>query len=198
MSIVGFVFNDTRVSGFRIPFHVNFEEVNLRFYVRRRTRDEVRRGVVFIKEIVPKTAIALVARLAYNENYVAMTMKHRHALWKGRSGQGIEVEYSWRSRGRWNNLGLKAAGEPEMIAPGSEQEFIAEHYWGYSVQRDGGTVEYRVEHPRWRAWRAGECWFDCDIEGIYGPEFRDSLTATPCSAFLAEGSEVTVFKGARL
>jgi uncharacterized protein YqjF (DUF2071 family) len=32
--MVGFVFKDTRVLGIKWPFHVNFEEVNLRFYVR--------------------------------------------------------------------------------------------------------------------------------------------------------------------
>ena len=62
VSLVGFMFLDTRVMDFLIPFHVNFEEVNLRFYVKRETRTEIRRGVVFIKEIVPRGAIAWVAR----------------------------------------------------------------------------------------------------------------------------------------
>ena len=67
ISVVGFKFQHTRVLGVPIPFHVNFEEVNLRFYVRRETNGAVRRGVTFIRELVPRAAIAGVAKLAYNE-----------------------------------------------------------------------------------------------------------------------------------
>src|SRR5450432_2463378 len=61
VSLVGFMFNNTRIPGMKIPFHVNFEEVNLRFYVRYKDNGEWKRGVVFIKEIVPKLAISYVA-----------------------------------------------------------------------------------------------------------------------------------------
>src|SRR5689334_1903898 len=74
LSIVGFQFVDTHVLGIAIPFHRNFVEVNLRFYVRRVVGDEVRRGVVFIKELVPRRALAWVANLVYNENYQALAM----------------------------------------------------------------------------------------------------------------------------
>ena len=57
VSLIGFRFENTKVLGMKIPWHVNFEEVNLRFYVRRKATDGWRRGVVFIKEIVPKAAI---------------------------------------------------------------------------------------------------------------------------------------------
>jgi uncharacterized protein YqjF (DUF2071 family) len=58
VSLVGFRFLKTRVLGLPVPFHTNFDEVNLRFYVRRRIAGDVRRGVVFIREIVPRWAIA--------------------------------------------------------------------------------------------------------------------------------------------
>ncbi|HTO08358.1 MAG TPA: DUF2071 domain-containing protein, partial [Myxococcota bacterium] len=76
VSVVGFRFLRTRVLGVPVPYHVDFDEVNLRFYVRRKSGADWRRGVVFVKEIVPRRAIALVARVAYAENYVAHPMRH--------------------------------------------------------------------------------------------------------------------------
>src|SRR5262245_60741200 len=81
VSLVGFRVLRTRVLGVPVLFHRSsigkgisrtswgsFEEVNLRFYVRRRAPEGWRRGVVFVKEIVPKAAVAAVARWVYNEN----------------------------------------------------------------------------------------------------------------------------------
>ena len=189
VSVVGFLFLDTTVLGLAIPFHRNFEEVNLRFYVRRNAADGWRRGVVFLKEIVPRAAIAFVARTLYNENYVALPMSHR---------SDRAVSYGWRFAGREMSLSLVADGPPLEMPAGSHEEFIAEHYWGYSAQRDGGTVEYKVEHPRWRIARASEARLDCDAARLYGPQFAECLGRPPSSAFLAEGSAVTVFKGVRL
>src|SRR5689334_18932004 len=146
VSMVGFMFLETRVLGLKIPFHVRFEEVNLRFYVRRNTADGWRRGVVFIKEIVPRRAIAIGARLLYNENYIARPMRHRVELDESTVERGV-VEYGWRTADGWNRLRAVTAGPARPLLDGSEAEFITEHYWGYAGQRDGGTVEYQVEHP---------------------------------------------------
>ncbi|MBO0720401.1 MAG: DUF2071 domain-containing protein [Blastocatellia bacterium] len=194
LSIVGFLFEKTRVYGAAIPFHSNFEEINLRFYVRYRAAEGWRRGVVFIKEIVPRRAIATVARLLYNENYAACRMKHRIE----RIGSAMTVEYGWREFAGWNRLILTATGAAQLPAPDSEEEFITEHYWGYSAQRDGGCLEYRVEHPPWRVWQASDVKFECDIERVYGREFMEYLQAKPRSAFLAEGSPVAVRRGVRI
>ena len=200
-SVVGFLFLDTRVRGIAIPGHRNFEEVNLRFYVRRKAADGWRRGVVFVKEIVPRLAIAGTARLLYGEKYVALPM--RHALIGDPDGGdpargGMYVTYGWRFRGRWNGIGAVVEGSPQEAAPGSEEEFITEHYWGYSSLRGGGCVEYRVEHSRWRVWHLLRPVLDCDVAGLYGPSFAGPLAGEPSSAFLADGSEVTVYKGCRL
>ena len=193
-SMVGFLFLDTRVLGLPIPLHRDFEEVNLRFYVRRRNpAGGWRRGVVFVKEIVPRPAIAWTARLLYGEKYVALPM--RHQIVAPQPGSPIAVQYGWRHKGQWQRLGLRPAGAAQPIVPGSEEEFITEHYWGYAIGRGGQTVEYQVEHPRWRVWRAAESWLDCDVATLYGPQFAESLSAPPSSAFLADGSEVTVRKG---
>ncbi len=197
VSMVGFLFLRTRVKGIPIPFHINFEEINLRFYVRRETAEEVRRGVVFVKEIVPQKAIAWVARRFYNENYVAMPTGHLVRLPEGEQGTG-EVGYEWRSGNRWNRLSAKIAGAPALAPTDSEEEFITEHYWGYARQPDNSTVEYQVEHPRWNVWGATDSTFDCDIPALYGSEFGEYLSAAPHSAFVADGSAIIVRKGTRL
>jgi len=197
VSMVGFRFLETRVFGVPIPFHVNFDEVNLRFYVRRAAADGVRRGVVFVREIVPRRAIAWVARTVYGENYVALPMSHELAIpaSDGRSGRAM---YAWRTRERWNRIAVEFEGVPVLPAPGSEEEFITEHYWGYARQPGASTIEYRVEHPQWRAWRATSADLDCDVATFYGREFASALRGPPSSAFIAEGSAVTVGRGVRL
>jgi uncharacterized protein len=195
VSIVAFLFLDARVGGISIPFHRNFEEVNLRFYVRRKVNDGWRRGVVFIKEIVPKKAIAFVAGKFYNENYVALPMSHRI----DKVGEEVHsVTYAWRFNQRENILKLAVQGPAQPLVDGSVQEFITEHYWGYAKQRDGSTMEYRVEHPRWRVWEAKNMEFDCQVADLYGERLGQFLSQPPASGFLADGSEVKVCHGIRL
>ncbi|MDB6066721.1 MAG: hypothetical protein JWR26_2929 [Pedosphaera sp.] len=191
VSMVGFLFLKTKVRGMAIPFHQNFEEINLRFYVKRLGADGWQRGVVFIKEIVPRFAIATIARLFYNENYIAMPTKHTLET----SVEGLMAEYAWRFKGRWNRLMVKTAGSAGLVEAGSLEEFITEHYWGYAVQKNGGCVEYKVEHPPWLIWQTREVVFDCDVEGLYGGQFAEFLRTKPSSAFLAEGSPVMVYRG---
>lgn len=197
LSVVGFLFLNTRVMGVPIPFHRHFEEVNLRFYVRRKTDDGWRRGVVFVKEIVPRMAVALVARALYNENYVALPMEHEVVRATEEPHRIASVSYRWRLGGRPNHLSLSVGCAPHPLAAGSEEEFIAEHYWGYSVQRNGGTSEYNVQHPQWRVAVATHAELDCDVGRVYGGAFVESLRAKPVSAFLADGSEVAVSHGVR-
>jgi uncharacterized protein len=194
VSIVGFMFLNTRILGLPIPGHINFEELNLRFYVRRKGPEGWRRGVVFIKELVPRWAIATTARLAYNENYVSLPMRH-HIV---RGEMETAVSYQWRWQKAWHSVQIETHGQPQPLHPGSQEEFITEHYWGYARQRDGGTVEYQVEHPPWNVWQATSYQFDCDVASLYGPTFAPVLQAPPASAFLADGSAVTVRQGVRI
>jgi hypothetical protein len=197
VSVVGFRFLETRVLGLPIPWHRDFSEVNLRFYVRRSDGGVTKRGVVFVREIVPRRAIAWVANVLYDERYLAMPMRFRELAQE----QGRRIEYAWRWRGRTHRLAVRVAtadGEPELPASGSEEEFITEHYWGYVAQRDGSTLEYQVEHPRWRVWPAREGRLDADVEALYGQGFASYLAQPPTSAFVAEGSEVRVRRGVRL
>lgn len=195
MSVVGFLFLRTRLLGVPIPLHRDFEEVNLRFYVRRRAEDGWRRGVVFIKELVPRFAIALVARTLYHEPYLALPMSHRL---ERTDGVVRRVEYSWRFHGQRHAIRLATQDAPQPLREGSEAEFITEHYWGYNRQPEGSTLEYRVEHPRWRVHEVCEATLECDVAALYGEQFAESLRGRPSSVFLAEGSPISVYRGVRL
>jgi len=195
-SVVGFRFLDTRVLGVPVPFHRNFEEVNLRFYVRQKSAEGWRRGVAFVKEIVPRAAIAFVARTLYDEKYVALPMDHR--VEHGPGGQVESVEYGWRLGGRRHSLSLRTTGEFLAPAEGSQEQFIAEHYWGYTARRDGGTSAYEVRHPPWRVVAAAQSRLDCDVARLYGERLAEALRVPPASAFLADGSEVSVSRGVGL
>jgi len=201
VSIVGFLFLNTRVFGVPIPFHRNFEEVNLRFYVGRESEEGWRRGVVFVSELVPRAAIAAVARLAYGEKYRALPMSHEFEFEPSDSRESKDLRsaaYTWRLEGQEHALRFRAAGPPEQIPDGGLEEFITEHYYGYAARKGGGTTEYRVAHPRWRVARASEVSFDADVAALYGEVFVPALSEPPASAFLADGSPVEVYTGARL
>ena len=197
VSLVGFLFLKTRIFGVAIPWHRDFEEVNLRFYVRRRTSDGWQRAVVFVKEIVPRRAIALTARALYGEQYIALPMDH-HIEENVALGMPCGVSYSWWLRGRENRIAISVNDGFCEVAEGSDVEFITEHYWGYARRREGRTTEYRVEHPRWRVRLAIDSQVDCDVTALYGDQFVDFLRRPPASAFLAEGSAVSVFRGTTL
>jgi len=187
LSVVGFLFLDTRLLGLPIPLHRDFEEVNLRFYVRRKSADTWRRGVVFIRELVPKRAIATIARTFYGEPYLAVPMKHEIEHVDLR----VKVAYSWRRGSKWESLEMSASGEPQSIPAGSHAEFITEHYWGYTSLRNG-CGEYRVEHPRWKIWNASHFELNADIATLYGQQLAEALNQPPRSAFIADGSPITI------
>jgi uncharacterized protein YqjF (DUF2071 family) len=193
-SLVGFLFDRTRVLGLAIPLHQRFEEVNLRFYVRYNDAGEWKRGVVFVSEIVPKRAITWVANGLYGERYAAMPMRH---LWE----EGPEQQryrYEWRHAGHWNHLEVTTQGAPQPLLEGSEEQFIAEHYWGYARRGTKGTTEYEVVHPSWELRPVVRYQIDCDAAALYGEAFADPLSESPSSVFLAIGSEVAVKAGQRL
>jgi uncharacterized protein len=192
VSLVGFMFLNTRIKGVLIPFHTDFEEVNLRFYVRYKDNGEWKRGVVFMKEIVPKPALTFVANTIYKEHYETMPMDHS---WATRGGL-LHVEYKWKKQ-YWNTFRVVADSKPRDIGNGSEEEFITEHYWGYTKVGEN-TSEYGVEHPRWQVYPTQEYSIDVDFGGVYGQEFGFLKTEVPKSVFLAEGSEVVVKEGRRI
>lgn len=188
MSLVGFMFKNTRLLGIPIPFHRDFEEVNLRFYVRYAEKGAWKRGVVFIKEIVPKPALTFVANQVYKEHYQTMKMSH---TWELKPDQ-LLVEYAWKLRNKTNRFRIYGSSNPIEIAENSATEFITEHYWGYTKVDDKSTFEYEVLHPRWHAYEVSDYEIDVDFEEVYGNDFKMLSKQTPSSVMLAEGSEIVV------
>ena len=190
VSLVAFMFLETRVLKIPVPFHVNFEEVNLRFYVKRETAEESRRGVVFVKEIVPRFAIAFVARTFYGEPYEAWKMNHSKA--------GNSLSYGWQKNDFQCDVKVETGANIGVPAENSEAEFIIEHYWGYTKRGGKRTDEYRVEHPKWELFDVENYEINADFGKLYGAEFAFLNDQKPHSIFMAKGSGVSVYKGSQL
>ena len=190
VSLVGFMFLDTRVLGIPIPFHVNFEEVNLRFYVKRDAGNEFRRGVVFVKEIVPRWAIAAVARTLYGEPYECWRM--------GNDRSHNRAAYTWHRHGVNNDIVVMLGSELGVPDSASHGEFIIEHYWGYTKRGEQQTDEYKVEHPKWSLREVTTSEIDVDFGQVYGTEFGFLTDSEPYSILFAKGSEISVYKGEQI
>jgi uncharacterized protein YqjF (DUF2071 family) len=195
VSLVGFLFDRVRVKGLPIPFHMRFEEINLRFYVLRRLKDgSIRRGVVFVREFVPRSAIAVVARKIYEESYEVLPTSHSIK----RVGNSLDVRYSWLFRRKWQTLSVEAFPVAQPLAPESEEAFIFEHYWGYTRRTRGGTSEYEVRHPSWEIYPVVRHRIYVDFGAVFGADFAALNRQPPSSVLLAEGSAISVLSGTRL
>jgi uncharacterized protein len=188
VSLVGFMFKNTKILGIKVPFHIDFEEVNLRFYVKRFENGEWKRGVVFIKEIVPKPAITFIANTLYNEHYQTNKMKH-YSTEKQTSSIFV---YQWKNDKQWNSIELETKSKPIEIELNSEAEFITEHYFGYTSYNQKTTFEYEVTHPRWKQLAVINYKIDVNFENNYGKDFAILDESKPISVFLAKGSKITV------
>jgi len=181
LSLVAFMFSNTRVMGLPVPFHTSFEEVNLRFYVTPED-DPSQRAVTFIKEIVPRAAIPWIANSLFHENYVSLPMSHEN--------RRSQHRYGWTTS-RENSISGQISKPLELPAAGSLSEFITEHYWGYA-KGPRRSLQYRVEHPPWRCCELDRYEIDVDFADSYGAEFSFLTTAEPLNVLYAEGSAVTV------
>jgi uncharacterized protein len=224
LSVVGFHFHNVRILGVPIPGHTRFDEINLRYYVKRAVGNDTRRGVVFVREIVPRRAVTLIANRLYYENYITRPMRSATMMAGSELSLGDTLEYAWSTKRtplpfregpgeglssptpaptraatyHWNRLAARIAAPLEIPQPASLHEFIVEHYWGYSRGRDGQTREYRVSHIPWRVAAADNVMWDCDLAATYNSPFAEYLAAPPASALIADGSPVQVFRGRRV
>ena len=189
VSLVGFMFLNTKVKGIKVPRHINFEEVNLRFYVKRTDEyGEVKRGVVFIKEIVPKPMITFVANKLFKEHYQTLAMNH---LWEEKENSRT-VKYVWYKDNRENLISVEAEREAIEMLSNSKEFFITEHYWGYSKGKGNTANEYEVKHPSWKVYPVKKAAISVDYGLTYGEEFEFLNEQQPASVMLAEGSEISV------
>jgi len=195
VSMVGFMFFDTSVLGVKWPWHINFEEVNLRFYLKHFDSTEWKRGAVFVSEIVPKALIVLIANKLYKEHYRALPMRHSVIPVEDSNTNFL---YEWKLKGVWNKLGATVSDHFEDIQPGSPEEFIFEHYWGYNGLGATKTMEYQVEHMSWQVANVKDYVFEADVLELYGKEFEPFLLNKPYSAFFANGSDISVRIGKKI
>lgn len=188
ISLIGFMFEEVKIMGLKVPFHINFEEVNLRFYVKRCDEGVWKRGVVFIKEIVPKHAITFVANTLYNEQYQTLPMRHKRTS----DDDSLLFKYEWKKNLFWNSISVETQKELSPITENSEAEFISEHYYGYTVSPSKKTVEYEVTHPKWQQYIVRNFDINVDFETVYGKEFAFLQNLKPASCFVAKGSKITI------
>lgn len=212
ISIVGFRFHAARLFGIPFPGHTSFPEINLRYYVRRTVGNETRRGVMFVREIVPRRAVALAANWIYNENYITRRMRSELEMAGATLTTGDTTEYAWHSHARnspprsgegpgegrrWNRIAARVAAPLKLPPPGSLEEFLVEHYWGYARGRDGTTREYRVIHDPWMVAPADNITWDCDVAPTYDTPLAEYLAGPPANALIAAGSPVKLYRGRR-
>jgi uncharacterized protein len=188
VSLVGFMFKKTSLFHIPIPFLGTFEEINLRFYVKRVEGDTIKRGVVFINETVPYKLVAWIANKLYKEHYIAIPTKNKIEI----SNLSKKVFYQWKINNEWNHITVNAAFKNEEMEEGSMEEFIFEHYWGYTRIDDFSSQEYRVNHPRWKVSKVLDYSINCDFKSMYGDNFNILSNEKPHSIFLAVGSPITV------
>ena len=196
-SLVAFTFSNTRILGRVIPGHRDFLETNLRFYVQRRTPQGPRRGVAFVRELVPRRAIATLARVLYGEPYRALAMDYRTWHELAQTERRTHVRYACRGRrvAMTMQATVRTDEPPRLPAPGSDEALLIDHAYGYG-RHLGKPTEYVVEHPPWRLRPVANVDLQVDnpsIADLYGPAFVPFLAQTPPrSAFFAEGSGVKV------
>jgi uncharacterized protein YqjF (DUF2071 family) len=188
VSLVGFLFRKTRVLGLPVPFHQEFEEVNLRFYVRRKGGDGWRHGLVFVRELVPRRTVAAAARAFYNEKYWSVPMSHRI---RAEQGRPFAASYFWKFQRQDFSVEARTGDSPARVEV-REQDFFADVHWGYVIGRKGETLEYRVDHPRWTSWKAVSAVLEGNVCALYGEAFAEAFSAPPVSAFLSDGSAIAV------
>lgn len=188
ISLIGFMFEDVKILGIKIPYHVNFEEVNLRFYVKRFEAGVWKRGVVFVKEIVPKHAITFVANTLYNEQYQTLPMRHERTS----DTDSFLFKYEWKKNAVWNSIFVKTGKVLLPIEENSEAEFISEHYYGYTISPRKKTVEYEVKHPRWHQYQVLDYGVNVDFKTVYGKEFAFLQDLKAASCFVAKGSKISI------
>ena len=188
VSLVGFMFKNTKIFQVPIPFYGTFEEINLRFYVTRKEGNLLKRGVVFINETVPGKLVAYIANRLYNEHYTAVPTKHKWSI----NAESKNIKYQWRTGKKWNSLSVEAGVEKKPMAIGSFEEFIFEHYYGYSMINKTISEEYKIEHPRWKINEVVQYNINCDFGKMYGKNFNFLNNSIPQNVIIAEGSSVAV------
>jgi uncharacterized protein YqjF (DUF2071 family) len=187
VSLVGFMFKKTSLFGIRIPFFGSFEEINLRFYVRKVEGKKIKKGVVFINETVPYKIVAHLANKLYKEHYISIPTRNTIDI-----AEYKHINYEWKIKGKWNSIKVQSDTQKYKIEPSSNEEFIFERYFGYTKLSPYSTQEYRIHHPKWLTHKILNQNINCDFGMMYGDAFSNLNNQAPSSIIMAEGSQVSV------
>jgi uncharacterized protein YqjF (DUF2071 family) len=187
VSLVGFMFKNTSLFGIPIPFFGSFEEINLRFYVRKVDGRKIKKGVVFINETVPYKIVALLANKLFKEHYISIPTKSSINI-----GANKNIQYDWKSKGKWNSISVYSEAKKYKIEASTIEEFIFERYFGFTKLNESLTQEYQINHPNWMTNKIIRAEVKCDFENMYGKPFASLNDTIPDSILLAEGSSISV------
>lgn len=188
VSLVGFMFKKTKIFNIPIPRFGTFEEINLRFYVKRMDGNQLKRGVVFINETVPYKVVAWIANKLYKEHYTVVPTKHHFSF----EQQKQQLKFEWLLQKKWNSIFVESSKNAQAIKPNSFEEFIYEHYYGFTKVDQYTTEEYRLQHPSWNVFKVNKYEINCDFEAMYGTTFSGLNQCKPTDVFVAEGSSVKI------
>ena len=191
LSLVAFLSLETRLPLFSNLKQTNFERIDLRFNVRRKSADTWRRGISFVRRILPKAVASGMARAFPTEIASGSPLKSDIVD----CDNTINVNYSWKCATKWRSLQMCAAGTPRAIPAGTFEDYLLERNWYFGEFRRGCS-EYRVERPRWRVWEVSCANLDHDINKLFPEEFAQLLSRPPALQLLAEGSHVQLWRKA--
>ena len=188
ISLVGFMFKNTKLFNIPIPLLGTFEEINLRFYVTRKDGNQTKRGVVFINETIPYKLVAWMANKLYKEHYTVVPTKNNIRS----DEKSQKIEFKWLLNKKWNSIFVEAEIKSEKMKKNSLEKYIYEHYYGYTKIDEQKTEEYQLQHPSWKVHEVVNYKIDCDFEAMYGESFSVLNQTKPTAVFIAEGSKVAV------
>ena len=188
VSLVGFMFKKTKLFNVPIPFFGTFEEINLRFYVQRKENGITKRGVVFINETIPYRIVAWMANKLYNEHYTVVPTRHSIV----ENSDSKKIKFDWLLNKKWNSIYVEASNDSHKMKNDTLENFIYEHYFGYTKIDENNTEEYRLQHPSWKINTVLNTKIECDFKAMYGESFSILNDTKPESVFIAEGSSVEI------
>ena len=188
ISLVGFMFKKTKLFNIPIPWFGDFEEINLRFYVVRKENDEIKRGVVFINETIPYRIVAWIANKLYKEHYTVVPTKHEIIT----ENSIQKIKFEWLLNKNWQSIYVESSTKSNFMKKGSLENFIYEHYYGYTKVDENKTEEYKLQHPSWETSEVINYEIDCDFKAMYGNSFSVLNQTKPTAVFIAKGSSVGV------
>ena len=191
VSVVLFRFHKTKFLGIPMPFFRDFPEINLRIYVNRTENGVTKRGVVFIKELIPHKLPAFVANKLFKENFFVTPMKAEYGEKR--------ISYEW---GAGNVVKGEKVGELLDWQKGTEEEFIGNNFWafkdlGLGAGRKGKedrrrTCEFKITHKPWKMQRLANLELNIDFQTLYGKGWAAHINPAPTSTFYVDGSGVGV------